>query len=100
MSDARDVLTLFGEVPAPAEPPPSIPAPTTRMVGDQRYVHAGVEQYRRRDGAVVWLDLWASNCAECGARFEFALSQRVAKFEPNRRCAKHKRRGLRVEAKA
>lgn len=93
----RDVLALFGQVPPPAEPPPFIAAPTVRMVGSQRYIHAGQVEYRRRDRVLVWLDLWASNCAECGARFEFAVSQRAWKFQPNRRCDKHKQRGRRVQ---
>jgi hypothetical protein len=52
--------------------------------------------YRRRDGSETALLIWQTACAECCEAFTFTTPADLARFEPNRRCAKHKRPGCRV----
>ena len=63
----------------------------------QRYLNIGTRDYRRSDGSLTTLQVWQSHCAECGEAFEFATPSRARRFEPNRRCRKHKRPGQRVK---
>lgn len=62
----------------------------------QRYTCTAAVPFTRRDGTVSAVLTWQSDCAECGAAFSFKMG--ATKFEPNRRCAKHKRPGQRVKA--
>lgn len=67
-------------------------------------VHLG-QEYRvidtfkrnRKDGTVATILIWQSACAQCGALFAFTAPEGASKFQPNRRCQKHKRPGQRVK---
>lgn len=54
---------------------------------------------RKRDGAETELVVWQSNCAECGAPFEFSTPA-VFPAYVNRRCHKHRKRGVPVKRSA
>lgn len=58
----------------------------------QEYLCVGAEPHVRRDGSETTLLLWESHCATCGAVFRFKTPAAVTKFQPNRRCDRHKRR--------
>jgi hypothetical protein len=62
----------------------------------QRYDFEGIEPHTRRDGTLTLLAVWVSFCAECGEPFRFRTPLRAGRFQPNRRCAAHKRPGVRV----
>jgi hypothetical protein len=62
----------------------------------QRFALLGTVPHRRVDGTWTSLARWQGWCARCGERFEFTTPVAATKFQPNRRCAKHKRPGQRV----
>jgi len=62
----------------------------------QEYEMIGTEPYIRRDGTETLLVVWRSHCATCGKPFELRTPKESSKFDPNRRCQKHKRPGVRV----
>ena len=62
----------------------------------QLYTVTASFKRERRDGTLATILQWTSPCAECGAPFTFTTPALSAKFEPNRRCQKHKRPGHRV----
>jgi hypothetical protein len=66
----------------------------------QTYTMEGRFEHQRRDGSMTTVLQWVSHCAECGAPFTFTTPAASAKFEPNRRCQKHKRPGHRVKETA
>ncbi len=72
--------------------------PDDKAFHGQTYVCIGIEPHEKRDGAQTLLARWQSNCAQCGEPFEFRMPLKATRFEPNRRCAKHKRPGKRVAA--
>lgn len=67
-----------------------------RTYRGQVYIPIGKRTRERRDGTMAELIVWQSGCAECGAPFEFTTPAKSSKFEPNRRCQKHKRPGQKV----
>lgn len=69
---------------------------TIRMHEGQRFWVASTSTYRRPDGSLAVMLRWASTCVQCGEQFEFTAPASAAKFQPNRRCQKHKRPGCRV----
>jgi len=73
---------------------------TIRMHDGQRYWVANTATYVRPDGAMGVMLVWASLCSECGQQFEFTAPAAASKFQPNRRCQKHKRPGSRPKAVA
>ena len=62
----------------------------------QRYELVGTIPHTRKDSTETQLLRWVSNCAQCGEAFFVATPANAAKFEPNRRCQKHKRPGQQV----
>ena len=60
------------------------------------------DQFRRtrRDGSIATILVWESPCATCGEPFTFSTPAAAKKFQPNRRCQKHKRPGQRVKGTA
>ena len=68
----------------------------TKFYDGQRYELVGTEPYTRTDGGETELSVWQSECPVCGEVFEVRTLGRAQKFEPNRRCGKHKRPGVRV----
>jgi hypothetical protein len=70
---------------------------TTRIHKGQRYTAVASLERTRRDGSTALILRWVSACAQCGAPFEITTPAASSKFEPNRRCAKHKRPGQRVK---
>lgn len=58
------------------------------------------EPHTCRDGRETLLGLWETECAVCGESFLFRIPLRASRFEPNRRCQKHKRPGHRVKGAA
>lgn len=68
----------------------------TRTYLGQRYEIVDAFERDRRDGSVATILHWQSHCAECGEPFGFTTPAASAKFQPNRRCQKHKRPGCRV----
>jgi hypothetical protein len=67
-----------------------------RIFDGQRYHLVRSEPYTRLDGGKTTLFVWESNCPLCGALFEVRTPAKASKFQPNRRCSKHKRAGHRV----
>ena len=70
---------------------------TTRTDKGQRYVVVDITHRDRKDGSVAIILHWQSPCAQCGAPFRFTTPAAASKFQPNRRCSKHKRPGQRVK---
>jgi hypothetical protein len=69
-----------------------------RDYAGQRYTCVAIEPYtRRRDGASSYLAVWHSKCAQCGALFSYRSPRRVVRFQPNRRCGRHRRPGTHVQ---
>ena len=68
-----------------------------RVHAGQIYTLIGTVPHVCRDGRRIELQVWQSACAVCGAAFEFKTPMRD-RFVPNRRCAAHKRPGIRVAA--
>ncbi len=62
----------------------------------QQYLLVGVHQYMRADESDALILTWLAACATCGAAFTFKGPGRTIKFQPSRRCQKHKRPGQRV----
>lgn len=59
---------------------------------------AVVDQFdrERRDGTMATILVWQSPCAECGEPFSFTTPAASSKWEPSKRCQKHKRPGVRA----
>lgn len=70
----------------------------TRTSNGQEYRLIGFQPYTRANGSETELALWEGHCAQCGAPFLIRLALSFAKFQPNRRCAKHKSPGKRVSS--
>jgi hypothetical protein len=68
----------------------------SRIFDGQSYHLVKSEPYTRLDGGKTTLSVWQSNCPVCGAPFEVRTPANASKFQPNRRCSKHKRPGIRV----
>ena len=62
----------------------------------QRYVKVGEFNRDRADGSVATIIRWQSNCAQCGSSFEITTPAKSSKWQPSRRCQKHKRPGVKV----
>lgn len=69
---------------------------TERDFRGQRYQVVQTFERPRRNGTLATILVWQSGCHECGEPFTFSTPAASPKFEPNRRCAKHKRPGHRV----
>lgn len=69
-----------------------------RLHKGQRYTCVASVPFTRKDGTVSAVLTWQSECAECGEAFKMTTPAGSEKFEPNRRCLKHKRPGHRVKA--
>jgi len=67
-----------------------------RIFDGQRYDLVRSEPYTRLDGGETALLVWESACPVCGTLFEVRTPAKARKFQPNRRCSKHKRPGFRV----
>lgn len=70
----------------------------TRTFHGQRYVFVRAFDRERRDGTLATILVWRSRCADCGGPFEITTPAVAAKFQPNRRCQRHKRPGQRVRS--
>lgn len=64
----------------------------------QTYKVIGSFERERRDGTIATILTWTSDCASCGEPFTFTTPAKASKFQPNRRCQKHKRPGQRVRS--
>lgn len=53
----------------------------------------------RKDGSLAVVLVWVSQCATCSEEFSFTAPALASKFQPNRRCQKHKRPGQRVKGR-
>jgi hypothetical protein len=73
---------------------------TIRMFKGQHYWVGNTFTRQRPDGSLAVILVWASHCATCGDHFEFTAPAAASKWEPNRRCAVHKRPGHRVKGEA
>lgn len=69
----------------------------TRVYKGQFYTAVETLERIRRDGSTALVLRWISSCAECGAPFEITTPAASSKFEPSRRCQKHKRPGQPVK---
>lgn len=67
-----------------------------REYDGQRFECVRIEPYIRRDGVMSSVAVWRSKCAACRTSFDFRSPLRVARFQPNRRCVRHRRPGQRV----
>jgi rRNA maturation protein Nop10 len=68
----------------------------TKFYDGQRYELIRTEPYRRTVGSDTMLAVSRSMCPTCGEAFEVSTPSRARRFEPNRRCEKHRRPGVRV----
>ena len=68
-----------------------------RTYQGQSYTATRTFERKRVDGSIATIVEWASHCAACGAPFTFTTPAASAKFQPNRRCQKHKRPGHQVK---
>jgi hypothetical protein len=67
--------------------------------GRQKYTCVGLRGYTNRAGHTSTLAVCQSRCASCGEQFEFMTTfGAFRRREVNRRCARHKRPGVRVRA--
>lgn len=73
---------------------------TIRMHKGQRYWVSSTFMHERADGTTSVILVWASLCHHCGDQFEFTAPAASARWQPNRRCQRHKRPGSRVRAVA
>src|SRR5215475_13284366 len=55
------------------------------------------DPYKCQDGREIVLQVWRSTCADCGEFFELKAPLRARRFEPNKRCDKHKRPGVKAK---
>jgi hypothetical protein len=63
----------------------------------QRYERVDTVTHVKLDGTAVPLAEWRSSCAECGDEFEIMTTTKRRSLQwPSRRCAKHRRPGIRV----
>jgi hypothetical protein len=70
---------------------------STFKVRGQTYECLGFQDYDRRDGGRSKLAVLWSECAECGAPFEFLTTQgAIRRGALNRRCPRHKHPGRKV----
>lgn len=58
--------------------------------GAQTFECVAIVPTTRRDGTASRYAVLRSQCADCGADFEFTCAMSGAAFQPNRRCSKHK----------
>ena len=63
----------------------------------QLYTVVAEASRQRRDGTMATILTWESRCAQCGETFTLTTPAQATKFQPNRRCQKHKRPGVRVK---
>lgn len=70
---------------------------TIREYMGQRYWVADTFMHARKNGSLAVVLVWASHCAECGEEFRCSTPAAAKKWQPNRRCQKHKRPGCRVK---
>jgi hypothetical protein len=63
----------------------------------QRFTCVGAAGHVTRDGRLVYLDVWRSNCWECGASFEQKTA--VPMLAVNKRCREHRLPGIWTRAK-
>lgn len=89
-----------GETSAAAGSPPAAGRGLTRDYGGQLFEQVGVDPHTRVDGSRTQLIVWQSACMECGEAFTFRTPIAASKFQPNRRCAKHRRPGSKARRKA
>lgn len=72
----------------------------TIVKNDQTYRVVNFQPYIKYDGSQIELACFVSCCADCGQAYEFKLPQGAMKFEPKRRCDKHKKPGVKVKTTA
>ena len=65
-----------------------------KLFNGQVYRCVGTEPHTRADGSTSSLSIWESGCADCGSKFLFKSPTAASQFRPNRRCEKHRRRGV------
>jgi hypothetical protein len=75
-------------------------APCFQLYKGQHYSLTGTVPHTCRDGRETELEVWRSTCANCGEPFDCMRPAKAKRFEPNRRCQKHKRPGQRVKGGA
>lgn len=73
--------------------------PQQQTYDGQVYRLIAREPYTRKDGWQTTLLVWSSPCAQCGSLFQLRSPIR-GRFQPNRRCQKHKRPGVRVSSRS
>ena len=73
---------------------------TVRDYKGQPYTATHQFERTRRDGTVATIIVWQSPCAACGEPFTMTAPAAAQKFQPNRRCQKHKRPGPRAKGAA
>lgn len=79
-------------------PEPSGGRVLVRTFRGQTYRMIGSYARERSDGSEATILSWESRCAECGDSFTITTPERSSKFEPSRRCQRHKRPGQRVRS--
>ncbi|MFA1626064.1 hypothetical protein ACDY96_25920 [Rhizobium mongolense] len=66
----------------------------------QTYTCVGVTAHERANRRVTELAIWESRCPECGEAFTFQTSVTRGIVSPNRRCARHRKPGIKVRMNA
>ena len=62
--------------------------------GKKNYSLVGFEPHTKRDGSQTRLAVWKTDCSECGA--EFMTRSPMLQLPESKRCAEHRRPGLRA----
>ncbi len=65
---------------------------------EQEYRCIGVTAHERANGRMTELAIWESRCPECGDPFTFQTSVTRGIVSPNRRCARHRKPGIKVKS--
>jgi hypothetical protein len=94
-NEIAEPATLLARQPRQPLAPPLNPG-DVRIYKGQPYVLVGQRPCTTRFGRQITLDIWRSQCADCGAWFETARPSRAKRFKFNRRCQDHKAPGRRV----
>lgn len=72
--------------------------PEPRLYNGQLYVAIATRPHTCLDGRETILAIWESACADCGAAFTTTTPLHASRFEPSRRCQRHKRPGQPVRS--
>jgi hypothetical protein len=68
----------------------------TGGANEQLFEKIDAMPYVRADGLAIHLNVWRTNCADCGTAFTFTTPSTAVEFKPIRRCKDHRKPGRRA----